>query len=59
MHSHVYNAHEVFGWQPQIFYIFKPYLLFHMYDPLSIPYLAYEVFTAIYKNFTFGSHTCP
>ena len=26
--------------QSQIFYIYKPYVLFHIYDPLSIPCLA-------------------
>ena len=30
-------------WQPQIFYICKLYLFFHMYDPFSIPCLAATV----------------
>ena len=50
-------------WQPQIFYICKLYLFFHIYNPLSIPSFdshmflanAYEVFTAIHNHFTFGS----
>ena len=33
------NAHEVLSWQPQIFYIYKPYLFFHFYDPYSVPSL--------------------
>ena len=44
LHTCVYiqntNAHEVFRWQCQIFYISKPYLFFHIYDPLNIPCLA-------------------
>ena len=34
------NAHKVFSWQPQILYIFKPYLFLHIYDLFSIPCLA-------------------
>ena len=27
-------------WQPEIFYIYKPYLFLHIYNPLTIPCLA-------------------
>ena len=57
--THVYNAHEVLCQQPEIFYIYKPCLWFHIYDPLSIPSMAvivvfffanaYHTFTVIHK----------
>ena len=40
LHTNVYNAHKVLSWQSQIIYICKPYLFFHIYDPLHIPCLA-------------------
>ena len=40
LYTHIYNAHEVLSWEPQILYICKPYFFFHIYDPLSIPCLA-------------------
>ena len=44
LHTGVYtqygNALEVLSKQCEIFYICKPYLFFHIYDPLSIPCLA-------------------
>ena len=66
LYSNVYNAHEMLSWKTQIFYICKPYLFFHIYDPLHIPCMAvifvlanaYAVFTAIHKHFTLGSHGC-
>ena len=61
----MYNVHEVLSWQPQTFYICKPCLFFHIYDPLSIPCLevifianSYDLFTTIHKDFTFCSHAC-
>ena len=62
----MYNAYDVLSWQSQIFYICKPYLFFHIYDPLSILCLAlilvsvnvYDGFTEIHKDFIFGSHIC-
>ena len=33
----LYNTHVVLGWQPQIFYIWKPFVLSFLYDHLSIP----------------------
>ena len=52
--THVYNAHEVLSWQPQMSSICKPYLIFHIYDSLRIPCLeviffanTYDVFIAI------------
>ena len=60
-----FNAYEVLCWQPQIFYICKPYFFFHMYDPFSIPCLAVKFnflqvpmnfHTVIHEHFTFGSH---
>ena len=54
--------------EPQIFYICKPYLFLHIYDPFSIPHLqsclfgfifanTNEVFTAIHKLFTLKLYT--
>ena len=36
----MYNAHELLSWKPQIFYIYKPYLFFDIYNPSSVPCLA-------------------
>ena len=44
------NASEVLSWQPQIFYIYKPYLFFQIYDPLSIPCLAVIFVVLFYKS---------
>ena len=49
---HVYNSHELSTWQPQIFYICKPYLFFHFYDPLWIPCLAdIFLFPSLWRTF--------
>ena len=62
----MYNADEVLSSQPKIFYICKPYLFLHIYDPLIILSLAVTCVSckclrrciAIHKHFTFGNHTC-
>ena len=59
------NTHEVLIWQTKILYICEPYLFLHIYNPFifhvcwsSFFANTYEVFTAIYKIFTFGNHIC-
>ena len=52
------NAHEVLHWQFQIFYICKPYLFFHDYNPFSIPYLA-VIFVLCKCLWRFSCHSSP
>ena len=62
------NGHEVLSNNHNFCYICKPYLIYPIYDPLSIFLFdshiwaffanAYEVCTTIHKYFTFGSHIC-
>ena len=35
VHIESINAHDVVSSQPQIFYIYYPYLFLHIYDPLE------------------------
>ena len=56
----MYDTHEDLSWQPQIFYICKPYLFLDIYDPWSIPSLAVlfnnnnEFYIASYPGDTFS-----
>ena len=65
--THMYNVHEVFTWQPQIFKMCKPYFfsftsmilwVFLVWQPYLVLASAHEVFTAIYKYIPFGSYSC-
>ena len=48
--THVYNAQHVLSWEPQLFYICRPHLFFHIYDPWSIPCLALKFVLVLTPN---------
>ena len=68
VHMHIYAKYSMaITWQPQIFYICKPYFFLHIFVPscisclvvifvLFFPQIPIEVFTAIHKYFTFMSY---
>ena len=47
------SAHEVLSWQPQIFYIFKSYFFFHIYDQLWIPSWADIISSSLFVPISF------
>ena len=50
---HIKAIHTCISWKPEIFYISKAYLFFHIYEPVRIPYLEvylYLVLQTFYYN---------